>query len=83
MNNNLLLLLPLLMNGKSNNLNGVIGELIKNQQSSINPMTLLMLSMLGGKESKNGKEGTDAVKDFGGEDVVNALRMLLQKDQSS
>ena len=81
MNNNpLLMLLPFLMNGQSGNMTDVLTEIIKAQPSGIDPMTLLALTMLTGKGCKKvAAEGTDAVKDFGGADVMSILKALLEK----
>ena len=86
MNNNaLMLLLPFLMNGKAGNMTGILTEILKSQPSGVDPMALVVLSMLTGKKDKQEEaaDATDGVKNFGGEDVANMLRMLLKnKDQS-
>lgn len=88
MNNNvLLLLLPFLMNGKAGNMTGILTEILKNNQSAVDPTTLLLLTMLTGKETKNGSDGqtggAEAVKNVGGEDVANMLKMLLKNRNQS
>ncbi|MBO4538810.1 MAG: hypothetical protein J5781_00925 [Clostridia bacterium] len=82
MNNNMLLmLLPFLMNGQSGNMTEVLTEIMKAQPSGIDPMTLFALTMLTGKSNnkKAAAEGADAVKDFGGADVLSVLKALLEK----
>ena len=79
-NNTLLMLLPFLMNGKSGNMTEVLTEILKSQSSGVDPMTLLALTMLTGKGNKKAAaEGTDAVKGFGGADVMSILKALLDK----
>ena len=81
MNNNaLMLLLPFLMNGKAGNMTGILTEILKSQPSGVDPMALVVLSMLTGKKDKQEEatDATDGVKNFGGEDVANMLKMLLK-----
>ena len=75
----LMLLLPFLMNGKTGNMTNVLTEIMKTQQGSMNPMALLLLSMMSkDAQTKKAEEGTDAIKDFGGEDVLRMLKLLMQ-----
>lgn len=85
MNNNmLLLLLPFLMNGKGD-MTGVLTEILKKQSPAVDPMTLVALTMLSGK---NGGKPTDAsgaesIKEFGGNDVFTLLKILAEKKDQS
>ncbi len=82
------MLLPLLMNGKSGNMTSILSEILKSQQTAVNPMTLLLLSMMsssGVRQDGEKKEetGTAAAKNVGGEDVINVLKILMNaKNQS-
>ena len=83
-NNTLLLLLPFLMNGKGD-MTGVLTEVLKNQSSAVDPMTLIALTMLSGRKGtkQNEASGTDSVKEFGGNDVLALLKILTEKKDQS
>lgn len=109
MNNNLMMLLPFLMNmnktsGDGNggsNMTELMLNLLKNPtdsgamgNSGINPMMLMLIGMMGGKNnaakpekptnsanSENNRTASptfEEIKSFSGSDVMEALKILMQ-----
>ncbi len=80
----LLLLLPFLMNGKGD-MTGVLTEVLKKQSSAVDPMTLLALTMLSGRNGGKTSEtsGTESIREFGGNDVLALLKILAEKKDQS
>lgn len=94
MNNNLMMLLPFLMgmkNGGNNNLADMMSALSGNgqfnDQTQQNPMFSMLMNMMNSKQkqpkqaaSEPQKDKLEAIRNLSGEEVTEALKILLNSD---